>query len=176
MKLKKVSLFIAMWLLSAWAYGEPRFQTAENSNCQVYVGSTTHTVQWNGACHNGKAHGNGTVQYLENNQVYLTYQGNMHQGKSHGQGTYTFADGAKHVGQNQNGKKHGQGTCTWADGKKYVGQFLNGDFNGQGTFTWPSGKRYVGQFRDSNLYGEGVMYYPNGTSESKIWNQPIPRN
>ena len=35
---------------------------------------------------------------------------------AYGEGTYTFADGAKYVGQWKDGLKHGEGTETFANG------------------------------------------------------------
>ena len=49
-----------------------------------------------------------------------------------GQGTFTWADGAKFVGEWQDDNRHGQGTLTWADGNKYVGEFKDGKRDGYG--------------------------------------------
>ena len=43
-----------------------------------------------------------------------------------GQGTYTFADGAKYVGEFKNDNYNGQGTLTYADGRVEKGIWKNG--------------------------------------------------
>lgn len=160
MKLKKLILFLFLISLSSYSLSAPRFQTAENTNCQVHI-NKSHAVRWFGSCSNGKAHGNGTVQYLKNNKVFLTYKGVMHQGLKHGQGTQTWADGDKFVGQYRNGEKNGQGTITWADGSKFVGQYRNGKKT-QGTYTYSNGLKYVGQYHKGKWHGQGTMIWAGG--------------
>ena len=63
----------------------------------------------------------------------------MEDGERHGYGTYTFAGGAKYVGEWKNGNQDGNGTTTYPDGNKYVGEWKNDKRNGQGTFTFASG-------------------------------------
>ena len=47
-------------------------------------------------------------------------------GKYHGNGTYTYASGAKYVGEYKNGNKDGQGTYTFADGTiHHSGEWVN---------------------------------------------------
>jgi len=55
------------------------------------------------------------------------------------------------------------GTFTFASGAKYVGEWQNNDFNGQGTYTWADGAKYVGEFKDSLSHGQGTLYAANGT-------------
>ena len=46
-------------------------------------------------------------------------------------GTYTWADGAKYVGEFKYDKRHGQGTWTGTDGNKYVGEWKDGELQNQ---------------------------------------------
>ena len=50
----------------------------------------------------------------------------MEGGKRHGYGTFTWASGAKYVGEYKDGKRHGQGTQTFANGTiKHSGEWVN---------------------------------------------------
>ena len=71
-----------------------------------------------------------------------------------GQGTFTFADGAKYVGEFKDGLPNGQGTITYLDGGKYVGEWKDGKKNRQGTFTLPDGKVIEGQWRNGKYVGK----------------------
>ena len=66
-----------------------------------------------------------------------------------GKGTYTYASGAKYVGEYMNGLKHGQGTYTWG----------NGEFNGD---------KYVGEYKDGLRHGQGTYTYADGTIEKGL--------
>jgi len=77
-------------------------------------------------------------------------------------GTYTFADGAKYVGEFKDGNKHGQGTNTWSSGSKYVGEWQGNKEHGQGTHTWTDGTKYVGEHKDGKRDGEGVYTFADG--------------
>ena len=61
-------------------------------------------------------------------------------------GTFTFANGAKYVGEWKENMMHGQGTYTFAEGDKYVGDWKEDKNHGQGTYTWPSGTKVSGYF------------------------------
>ena len=60
------------------------------------------------------------------------------------------------------GRKHGQGTYTWASGAKYVGELKVNNFHGQGTYTWASGAKYVGEWKDDHEWN-GIQYSADGT-------------
>ena len=84
-------------------------------------------------------------------------------------GTYTWAYGAKYVGEWRDEKQHGRGTATFANGDKYVGEFSDGVKNGQGTLTFADGNKYVGDFWDSKFHGQGIYYYADGSVKEGIW-------
>ena len=77
---------IALLFAAPATQAEPRFQTAENVDCKVYLNNRK-TVRWYGPCVNGRAHGVGTAQYLDDQKLILTYKGGMGAGKWQGQGT-----------------------------------------------------------------------------------------
>ena len=43
-------------------------------------------------------------------------------------GTYTYASGAKYVGEYKDSEKHGQGTYTYPDGTKDSGYWMNDEY------------------------------------------------
>ena len=83
-----------------------------------------------------------------------------------GIGTYTWADGAKYVGEYKDDKRQGQGTFTYPDGDKYVGEWKDNKRQGQGTFTYASGVKYVGEWKDDKKHGQGTYTFKNGTKQT----------
>ena len=63
-------------------------------------------------------------------------------------GTFTYASGAKYVGEYKDDKKHGKGTFTWANGDRYEGEYKDGKKHGKGTYTYGSGKVKSGIWAD----------------------------
>ena len=103
------------------------------------------------------------------------YAGKLVDGVPHSQGTYTFANGAKYVGEFKDGKiVNGQGTETHPDGDKYVGEFKDGKKHGQGTYTFPSGQKYVGQWKDDKEHGQGTWTHPDGDEYVGEWRDGKP--
>ena len=100
------------------------------------------------------------------------YVGQWKDDKKDGQGTYTCASGNKYVGEYKDDKKDGQGTYTWASGNKYVGQWKDDKHHGQGTYTWASGAKYVGQWKDDKSHGQGTYTYTDGL----IWSGEYKMN
>ena len=97
------------------------------------------------------------------------YVGEFKDGLRHGEGTYTFANGAKYVGEWKDGVYHGQGTLSYVDGEKYVGEFKEDMFNGKGTYTFANGNKYVGEFKDGLRHGQGTLSYVDGEEFSGQW-------
>ena len=136
--------------------------------------------------------GQGTFEYDDDGSKYSNgiYVGEWKDGKRHGRGTFTWADGAKYVGEYvgewkddkpngrgewtspylpvkyvgeyKDGKRHGQGSMNLADGGTYVGQWENHNFHGQGTYTYVNGDKYVGEFKDGKQHGQGTFTDTNG--------------
>jgi len=66
--------------------------------------------------------------------------------------------------------RNGRGTYTYADGAKYVGEYKDDKVNGQGTYTFANGEKYVGEFKDIKKHGQGILYSANGSiKESGIY-------
>ena len=86
---------------------------------------------------------------------------------------YTYADGAKYVGEFKDDKQHGQGTYTSPDGRTYVGEWKEGTPNGQGTFTYANGDKYVGEWKNDQRHGQGTYTYPDGSVKAGIWKNGV---
>ena len=93
------------------------------------------------------------------------YVGDFRDDKRHGQGTLTLPDGAKYVGEWKDNKRHGQGTFTLPDGEKYVGEYRDNIRNGQGTYTFADGDKYVGEYRDDLRNGQGYYIFADGQAD-----------
>ncbi len=90
-----------------------------------------------------------------------------------GYGTYTWADGAKYVGEWKDSNRHGKGTYTYGKGEnqpdKYIGEFKEDYAHGQGSCTWANGEKYVGEYKNGNRHGKGTYTYTDGTVFKGIW-------
>jgi len=149
------------------------------------------SVVWTGTCKSGRAHGEGTVQWLKNGKWFRRWEGEVKNGKYHGLGTmvwrdgdrytgkyeeglrngfgiYVWPSGERYEGEYKNGKKHGRGAKIWLDGRSYRGEFENGKYNGRGTFTWGTasprftGHKWQGKFADGKIHGKGTYILPTG--------------
>ena len=63
--------------------------------------------------------------------------------------------------------RSGQGTYTWADGAKYVGEWQSDEKNGQGTYTYVDGSKDVGEWQNGKLNGYAIQYFANGTIDKQ---------
>ena len=57
-----------------------------------------------------------------------TYEGEIKKGKAHGIGTITFVDGSKYEGKFKRNKIHGKGKFTDLDNNIFEGKFSRGKF------------------------------------------------
>ncbi len=57
---------------------------------------------------------------------------------------------------------HGFGIYSWASGAKYIGEWKEGQFEGIGMNLFSDGSRYEGQFKNDQFHGEGTLYSKDG--------------
>ena len=94
-----------------------------------------------------------------------TYQGALHNNKKHGFGTLTFPAGHVYTGMFQNSMRHGAGTLRHKDGSVYEGEWVQDQEHGQGKLTRPNGTIQEGEFRQGKFVtGAGVFVYANGST------------
>ena len=97
------------------------------------------------------------------------YVGEFKADQFDGLGTFT-SSGWKYVGGFKDGWFDGQGNLTKPDGQNYFGGFKIGRYNGQGTLTLPEGRKYVGEFKDGTYDGQGIEYSADGAVlQAGIW-------
>lgn len=117
-------------------------KTAENSAGQ--------TVEWSGACLNGKATGYGVLQWYENGNIDERYEGELKDGLQSGKGIFTAPDGIRYEGE-------------WKDGLQ----------NGQGIYIDENGDRYEGEFHNGMKHGNIIITLSNGNQEKVIYRNDI---
>lgn len=127
------------------------------------------TATWSGDCKDGKADGNGTLQFFKNNQKTDTYVGTMAQGKASGQGVANFSNGDKYDGDWQDGKMHGKGIYTTAKGSIYKGDWQQGSMHGKGSYQFFNGNYYDGDWQNDNQHGYGIYRHKDGLVYEGEW-------
>jgi uncharacterized protein len=110
------------------------------------------TLNWDGACVNGKANGFGKLTKYKNGEYESTYEGDYKNGIREGKGKFTHADGSTKTGTFVKGQLVGEGMMIAEDGAKYVGSFINYRQHGLGTFNFPNGDQFVGFFVSDEFY------------------------
>jgi hypothetical protein len=141
---------------------------------------------WSGGVVDGKAEGEGVVQWFTNGIPTTTYEGEMKRGLANGHGivkgpghtmegdfesgslasktmTEHYPNGGWYEGEQKGGFKDGQGEETMVGGK-YIGHFKHGLFDGHGVLLLPSGDTITGDWKDSKLAGVGTYTQTNGES------------
>ena len=115
MKIKKTKKeLIKMWKteLSGDFSAMMVFTNPDTGDKRVYSGETK----------NGKPHGQGIDEYVDEG---YKYKGSFRNGYANGQSTITWSDGSKYEGQVKDGEKDGSGTYFHSDGRIHTGEWLN---------------------------------------------------
>lgn len=106
------------------------------------------TVTWSGACVDGLASGEGSMQWFEEGRPTARYEGALEAGWANGKGSLNLPNGAKYVGDWQNSREHGQGRMEWPDGSWYDGDWRSGKPHGYGQYRTAEGRLLTGKFVD----------------------------
>lgn len=126
---------------------------ATGSGCKVWDPNPQieESAKWSGACDNGRAEGQGTVEWIKGSQTVETDQGEWHEGKQTGKGRQSWGSG-HYEGELVGGEPDGVGALTIRN-LRYEGLFHGGKPNGIGTLT--VGSRAVsGNWKDGCLQGD----------------------
>ena len=88
-------------------------------------------VSWSGGADDKNyATGKGTIKWVEDGQLIMTYDGDVVKGKANGKGVMTWPDGDRYEGDFVNGERKGYGTFYRCDGTTQQGQWDNDEFVG----------------------------------------------
>ena len=110
------------------------------------------TLNWEGGCLNGKAHGSGTLTKYKNGEYESTFEGNYDNGSREGFGTFTHKDKSVTTGYFTAGQLNGQGKRIYEDGSVYEGEFIHYRQHGKGTLHYASGTTFEGYFVSDKPY------------------------
>ena len=136
--------------------------------CYLYkpLLSFGHIVEWDGACPNGYADGQGTAKWYNKDGLASTYTGTYTRGKLQGKGRIDWhievgCEYDYYEGELKDSQPFGQGTMRFTDGNQYQGGFAPRGETTTGIFTWGPGSdyysdRYEGEFLNGNFHGHGV--------------------
>ena len=96
----------------------------------------------------GKAHGNGTLNFDEGGY----YSGEFKHGKAHGQGTTHYPGFFTYIGEHRDGRGHGYGIIeNHSTGEKYEGYVVNDMKHGKGKIVKLDGSVIEGTWENGNL-------------------------
>jgi len=129
---------------------------------------------WSGGCEDGRATGEGVLQWSVAGRQTERYEGSLVGGRPQGRGSYTWADGEWYVGDYLDGRRHGRGAYFFRSGSLYVGDFVADLRTGLGIANLPDGTRYEGEWRGGQRYGRGVVTRPDGRRYSGEWRDTRP--
>ena len=145
-----------------WAAMAGEFIVDAASQCAVWNPNPVagESIVWEGECDAGKANGEGTVHWYENNEEVQTVHGNFDAGRLAGHGELSWSSGHRYDGGFKDSEFHGKGVFVWPDGTRYEGDFVQGLRHGQGSHSAPSGHRYEGPYFRGERHGEGRCFAP----------------
>lgn len=119
----------------------------------------------------GRASGEGVLQWYINGKQDHRYEGNMAKGRVTGKGICFFANGNRYEGDWSEDRRTGKGIFTWANGDRYEGDFVKDQRTGKGTMTYANGDRYEGEWVNGKRSGRGSMAYINGNWYEGAWEE-----
>ena len=105
------------------------------------------------------------------------YEGAVHQGRRHGAGTLTFSDSeSRYEGEWNNGLREGKGKLSFdkAGAAYYDGAWLNDMRHGHGVMVYPSGNFYEGELQEGEKSGHGKMVWLKGQTYVGEWARGKP--
>jgi hypothetical protein len=165
------ALITVFWLCGFTAALAGEFIADSAESCSVWNPNPVddESITWDGSCSEGKATGQGTVQWFEHGEAVQTVKGTFAAGRLIGHGTLSWSSGHWYEGEFQDSEFHGVGVFVWPDGSRYEGEFVAGKRHGSGIHTAVSGHRYEGPYVRGERHGEGRCFAPGFSWESCRW-------
>jgi hypothetical protein len=130
---KTVLLLALLAVLPGLGYAQqnpPGWVADPSTGCRVWnpFPLPDETIQWEGSCVDGFAHGRGTLRWFESGNLMETDSGELRRGKLNGFAVLAFTNGARFEGNFDDHQPNGQGTLRTEDGEVYSGQWSYGCF------------------------------------------------
>lgn len=158
-------------------FSPPRWIEAAE-NCDVrnrYDGrqwrdAKTTTATWTGPCVDGRAQGQGVLEWFRDGVLMVRYSGHLEGGRITGQGELTERE-IKYEGTWKDGKLR-EGSATYPDGRRYSGKWDLGSWT-RGVLTAPGGYRLEERWYEGQLTGKGTARGPQGQYEGN-WTKGVP--
>lgn len=126
---------------------------------------------WTGPCVDGRAEGEGTLEWFRNDQRTVRYSGRMEGGRITGRGERTEY-GMRYEGLWKDGILQ-EGTAIFPDGRQYRGTWNLG-YWATGVLTMPGGWRWDGHWYGGRLTGEGSAKGRQGEFKGN-WTDGVPQ-
>ena len=129
------------------------------------------TVDWNGACEDGFAVGQGELKWIdEKTRNRYRLKATLVRGEVAGEGELKTAE-YTYIGTLRRGVPHGKGFFTYKSGMQYEGDVVAAQREGKGIAVETDRSEYVGEWKDGRPHGWGEMKYAEGGSYSGQWQQ-----
>ena len=124
------------------------------------------TVTWSGGCSDGRAQGNGRVDWFRSGDLIQIWETRLEEGRAEGPFTQRFASGVVQAeGVYVDGMPDGAWTYFLENGRgRRVGPYVNGERSGTWTFYWEDGDvgREVGPYVNGERHGIWTGYDQSG--------------
>ena len=139
-------------------------------------GITLVSASWSGAVVDGKADGQGKLQFVYKDkagkETKVQADAEMKAGKLDGKVSIKWSDGDAYDGDYKDGQRNGQGIFKYSSGQSYEGAWMNGMANGYGVGKTSDGKIFhEGEWKDGKpmipLKTDKVLGIPWGASEDE---------
>ena len=172
-----VGVMVAIALLAApFALLRPPRWIQAADNCDVsnpYKGKQWRSMRavWTGPCVDGRAEGDGTLEWFRNGERTMRYSGRMEGGRITGRGERAEY-GMRYDGLWKDGILQ-EGTATFPDGRQYRGTWNQG-YWATGVLTMPGGWQWDGQWYGGRLTGEGSAKARQGEFKGN-WTDGVPQ-
>ena len=114
-------------------------------------------VSWTGECHEGRAHGTGTLKWTwDHDRDTIETAGRLRNGKRHGRWVMHWADGGVSEGKFSTGRRHGRWVERWVNGTVGEGRYVKGQRHGRWVIRDGHGTTHEGSYRDGKQHGKWV--------------------
>lgn len=170
-------LFVALLAAPFALLDPPRWiETAENCDVRNRYGgkqwrrAKTTSATWTGPCTEGRAQGQGILEWFRDGRPTIRYSGHMEGGRITGHGELTEY-GIRYEGTWKDGELR-EGVATYPGGQRYSGKWDRGDWT-RGVLTAPGGYRLEERWYRKQLTGKNIARGPQGQYEGN-WTDGVP--